>query len=300
VTGIGAEADRAMLLPRKLRVQLASLSCVAHLALIAAFSVVAQQVSVLAPLNIDLVPQGDYIVDTVAVAGAAAAETAEQHQTQAPVEKNQETADEAPQAMAQQETPSPQLAQDRPEEQAPPPVLEQRVEAPTADLAMQDAKRQLEAQERAEATEKARERQRAIDRKKRALERLHREMRQRRDELRDARNSNRGGSEGHRAGVAQGQSLRAARYNYGAIVSAELNRHKIYPAAARSRGESGSVGVTFTVGPSGGISSYSLYAPSGSAALDGAVKAMFAAARAPPPPDGVFHGRITINFSFSQ
>ncbi|MBB4200045.1 hypothetical protein CCR94_04400 [Rhodoblastus sphagnicola] len=80
-------------------------------------------------------------------------------------------------------------------------------------------------------------------------------------------------------------------------VSAELNRHKSYPASARARGESGAVGVSFTVGGSGRIASHSIFTSSGSSALDGVVHAMMRAAHAPPPPGGAFHGSIVIRFN---
>nr|WP_246664847.1 energy transducer TonB [Rhodoblastus acidophilus] len=109
-----------------------------------------------------------------------------------------------------------------------------------------------------------------------------------------------GGSQAHRAGVANGAPARAARANYGAIISAELNRHKSYPASARARGESGAVGVAFTVGGSGRIVGHSIVSSSGSAALDGAVHGMMRAAHAQPPPGGAFHGSIVIRFNLSR
>lgn len=86
----------------------------------------------------------------------------------------------------------------------------------------------------------------------------------------------------------------AARY--AALVSAEINRHKHYPAAARRRGERGAVGVSFVVGASGTIIRQSITQSSGSRALDASAAQMLTAARLPPPPGGAFHGEIVITF----
>ena len=59
----------------------------------------------------------------------------------------------------------------------------------------------------------------------------------------------------------------------------------------------GSVGVAFTVGASGDVISHAITRSSGSAELDGAVEAMMAAVRAPPPPGGVYRASTTVNFS---
>jgi protein TonB len=106
-------------------------------------------------------------------------------------------------------------------------------------------------------------------------------------------------ADARRAGAptAQAGDARAVRVSYGALISAELNRHKFYPAAARERGERGSVGAVFTVGSSGSIVSHAITRSSGSAALDDVVHAMMAAAQGLPPPGGSFHGAIVVNFN---
>jgi protein TonB len=253
---------------------------------------------VLEPLNIDLIPQGDYMIDAVAIQGAAAAEVAEQHQTRQPQPQPEPT--DAPEA--DKTTPSPPVASVTPPEIAPDPrvkeaelqVLEQQREIRLKKLraARIRAQREAEAEERRE--ERAEERRREIRGAARRRLMAHR------DEVRNSRSSNQGGSEGHRAGVAIGQATRGARANYGAIVSAELNRHKFYPPGARARGETGSVGVSFSVGGSGRIVGHSIYSSSGSSALDGAVHQMMASAHAPPPPGGSFHGSILIRFDLGR
>lgn len=295
------EENAPALLPRGARLGLYGVSGVAHLALIVALSLGAQEVQVLAPLNIDVIPQGDYLVDTVAIPGAAAAEAVEQHQTEPPVEAPNETVEAPP-----EQPPSPAPPDANPMEQAAPPpaLVTPDPDARTADLqAQEQAKQQQRQQEEAEAREKAAEKareRRQKEKRKRLLEKRRQILAARQAEKSEAQTTNQGGSEGHRAGVANGQALRAARFNYGMLVAAELNRHKAYPSAARARGEAGSVGVSFTIGPSGRVASHSIVRSSGSAALDGAVRAMMASAHAPPPPGGVFHGSISINFNLER
>lgn len=122
--------------------------------------------------------------------------------------------------------------------------------------------------------------------------RLQVEAAERRRKAQAAQQAERLGAEQARAAANA-----ASRASYAALLSAEINRHKIYPPAARAAGVTGSVGVAFTVGPSGEIVGYAITRSSGSAALDGAVEAMMAAVRAPPPPDGFFRTATTVNFS---
>jgi protein TonB len=102
-----------------------------------------------------------------------------------------------------------------------------------------------------------------------------------------------------RLGAEQGRAAASAasRASYASLLSAELNRHKIYPYAARAAGVTGSVGLAHSVGASGEVVSHAITRSSGSPALDGAVEAMVAAVRAPPPPGGLFHASTTVNFS---
>jgi protein TonB len=99
------------------------------------------------------------------------------------------------------------------------------------------------------------------------------------------------------AGGGSSESLQAARASYGAILSAEIARHKVYPDAARAVGATGAVGVLLTVGPTGRIVSHSITRSSGNAAIDHEVDAMMDAVQAPSPPGGVFHSGVTIRFS---
>ena len=288
----------ASLLPGWMGFSVKGLVLGAHLGVIAAFALHGEAVHVLAPIDVDLIPQGDYMIDTVAIPGAAAAETAEQHQTQAPQPQPDPT--EAPEAA--KATPAP------PPASAAPPELIADPNVREAELAALERKREIMREKRAERIAALREeraeerREEAAEERRRAkkLREAHRRLMAHRDEMRNSLSSNAGGSEGHRAGVANGQAVRAARANYGAIISVELNRHKFYPPSARARGETGSVGVSFTVSASGRIAGHSIYSSSGSSALDGAVHSMMASAHAPSPPGGVFHGSIVIHFSLGR
>lgn len=110
------------------------------------------------------------------------------------------------------------------------------------------------------------------------------------------------GAEARHAGVRDGTdvSARMSEAAYAGIVSAELNRHKIYPSEARAEGAQGRVGVVLTIGSSGAIVSHTITRSSGNSAIDAAVHQMVAASHPPPPPNGSFHGSVGINFSLSR
>ena len=99
-------------------------------------------------------------------------------------------------------------------------------------------------------------------------------------------------------GAAQGNNgpSQMSAASYGALLSAEIARHKIYPEGARHAGVTGTVGVALMVGPSGRIVSHAITQSSGNAELDGAVHAMMAAVQAPPPPGGSFRTHVNIPF----
>ncbi|PPQ36277.1 outer membrane transport energization protein TonB [Rhodoblastus acidophilus] len=276
------------LLRGRTRLTLTGVSFAAHFAVLSALALAPTPPAVLAPLNIDVIPQGDYVVDTVAIAGDNTPNPAP-----APAEPAEpETTQEAPAA------PSPPSASAPPA----PALLQADPNARKAELAAQDKQRRIREQRRQAAVEARREAaEEAADeaRLERLREKRRREALARRDAMRHTAEQG-GGSEAHRAGVANGAAQHAARVNYGAIISAELNRHKTYPATARERGEYGAVGVAFTVGGDGRIVSHSIISSSGSSALDGAVHGMMRAAHAPPPPSGSFRGSIVVRFNLNQ
>jgi protein TonB len=126
-----------------------------------------------------------------------------------------------------------------------------------------------------------------------------RERRRQQAESTERRRTAQAAEQAARLGAEQGRAAAsaAARASYASLLSAELNRRKIYPYSARAAGVTGSVGLAFSVGAAGEVVSHAITRSSGSAALDGAVEAMVAAVRAPPPPGGSFHASTTVNFS---
>jgi len=110
------------------------------------------------------------------------------------------------------------------------------------------------------------------------------------------------GAEARHAGVRDGTDSNAqmSEAAYAGIVSAELNRHKIYPSEARAEGAQGRVGVVLTIGPSGAIISHAITRSSGNSAIDAAVGQMIASSHPPPPPGGSFHGSVGINFTLAR
>ena len=89
-----------------------------------------------------------------------------------------------------------------------------------------------------------------------------------------------------------------SRADYGALVVAELNRRKFFPAAARQAGASGSVGVSFTLGPSGRVISQSIVRSSGNAALDDAARAILCRAANPAAAGRAFQRQHEHPFSY--
>jgi protein TonB len=100
----------------------------------------------------------------------------------------------------------------------------------------------------------------------------------------------RGAANGARSASGMSQA------NFAGLVVAQLNRHKFYPAAARAAGIQGSVGVAFTIGPSGRVVSQSITRSSGNGMLDNAARVILSSIHTPPPPGGRFSTSTNINF----
>lgn len=158
----------------------------------------------------------------------------------------------------------------------PRPVVKPRPEKP----ALQKPRRPTEAESRQQKRDENRKFQEAAERR-------------RKDRAREAQQEARRGAAGGRA-KAVGMSSAA----YALLLSAELRRHTFYPAAARAVGATGSVGVAFTVGPSGRVISQSVTRSSGNAALDSAAHAIMSAVHTPPPPGGRFSTSTNLRFNF--
>lgn len=275
----------------RLRANILGASAVLHLALLVGLGVLAQHVSVLQPIDIDLVPRGDSAVETVAIAGAAEAEPAER-----PAARETPTEEVvAPDPVAKADgQPDATIADAVAKNKAAASSMEPDPHATKDDLLVPATP--IVTDKLAPPVEHKTNLApitKAVD----APRKTRRHMADAPDALNNGHRHKTKGSQAHRAGLADGADMRAAKLSYGALISAELNRHKFYPAAARARGDAGSVGVAFSVGGSGRIASHSIYLSSGSAALDGAVHAMMAAAHAPPPPGGYFRGSIIVNFN---
>ena len=73
---------------------------------------------------------------------------------------------------------------------------------------------------------------------------------------------------------------------YGSAVAAAIHSRLVYPAAARAREAKGIVGVAFTIGPSGAVSSFRITRSSGDSDLDAAARRLVEGAHFPPPPGG--------------
>jgi len=140
----------------------------------------------------------------------------------------------------------------------------------------------------------------------RRLERRKREWAEkRRQEREDARQQalERRRAQEARAETRRGAANGAARASgmspstFAGLVVAELNRRKFFPAAARAAGITGSVGVAFTIGPSGRVVSQSITRSSGNSALDGAAHAILSSLHTPPPPGGRFSTATSIRFN---
>ena len=82
-----------------------------------------------------------------------------------------------------------------------------------------------------------------------------------------------------RAALLRRARLRAAASaaslsGYIAEVSAEIRRRLFYPDAARARGAKGVVGVAFSIGPSGAVTSFAITRSSGDHDLDAAARSL--------------------------
>ena len=74
-----------------------------------------------------------------------------------------------------------------------------------------------------------------------------------------------------------------SRASYAALVVAQIQAHQFYPEAARTRSEQGAVGVSFTIGASGRVSTAAITRSSGFAELDGAASQIVRSISPPAP-----------------
>ena len=83
---------------------------------------------------------------------------------------------------------------------------------------------------------------------------------------------------------------------YVSAMSAAIRSRLFYPPAARARGARGVVGVAFTIGASGALSSFAITRSSGDEDLDGAARALVQSAHFLPPPGGPVHVSTSFNY----
>lgn len=99
------------------------------------------------------------------------------------------------------------------------------------------------------------------------------------------------GAESSKEAVSQ-----SSRTRYTTLVSAEINRRKFYPSAARGKGDGGVVEITFEIGSDGALLRQETTRSSGDERLDAAARKMVGSAHFPAPPGGRFLGKIQITF----
>jgi periplasmic protein TonB len=80
-------------------------------------------------------------------------------------------------------------------------------------------------------------------------------------------------------------------------VAAIIRSRLFYPDAARARDARGMVGVAFTIGPSGAVTSFAITGSSGDHDLDAAARSLVQGSRFPPPPGGSAHIATSFNYA---
>jgi protein TonB len=227
-------------------------------------------------VDVTLVPLGDSAQDQRKVEEIPAAEPppAPASPEPPPLERSSELAAPPPQVASPEAIP---LAVSKPK-----PIARPRPKEDDRQTADERRKLREAAERRQEARDEAREN--AL-RKRAALAAQSRKAQQ------EQAATHRGAPGGAAAGAM-------SQASYAGLLAAELRRHTFYPAAAKAAGVSGSVGVTFTIGPSGRVISQSITRSSGNSALDSAAHAIMSAIHAPPPPGGRFNTSTNLRFGF--
>ena len=100
-----------------------------------------------------------------------------------------------------------------------------------------------------------------------------------------------------RPGASAASSATAASKSvYASQIVAAIQSRLFYPPAARVRGAKGVVGVAFTIGASGGLTSFAITHTSGDEDLDRAARTLVESTRFPPPPGGPLHFATSFNY----
>jgi protein TonB len=197
--------------------------------------------------------------------------------------------------------PAPQEQANVPEPALPPPpepepvVLDIPTEAPRPALPVEaSAKpREIETKETPEAPRPA------IERPKQAVKQVEKRKQARAEPTAAATPNRAAGARGTGQAGAGGQSPvggTAAVSSYQAMVLAHLQRHRVYPPAARERGITGVAAVRFALAADGSVISAALARSSGESILDNAAVDMVRRASPFPPfPPGM--GRARLDFA---
>ena len=122
------------------------------------------------------------------------------------------------------------------------------------------------------------------------------EPRARETETKPARATRPGAGETARPSAPAPAASSASQSAYVSAISAAIRGRLFYPPAARARGAKGVVGVAFTIGPSGALSSFAITRSSGDEDLDAAARTLVESAHFPPPPGGSIHVATSFNY----
>lgn len=104
-------------------------------------------------------------------------------------------------------------------------------------------------------------------------------------------NATSAGGSGRAAGASQAGGM--SRASYAALVVAQIQARKFYPAGARA---GGAVAFSLAIGPSGSVTRFRITRSSGSDALDQAARQIVTSIHPPPPPGGSFSGSAILRF----
>jgi len=287
--------------PAWLRPLVIALVIAAHVAALGGFIWFAEEkVTPLDEIRVELVPQGETVTETSTVPTPEAAPviSADPAELVSPDPEMRDDPDLAkPVEQMAQDEPVPDLALPEPKIDSPeaPPLPIERPKPQKIEKAERLVEQQRERVKKSEIKEALR--RAALRAALRALTRAKAEAHARRRAAQAQL-----GAAAIRAGVKEGagEAKRMSNAAYAALVSAEINRHKHYPAGAREAGAGGAVGVVFSIGPSGAIVSHAITRSSGNGAIDATVHQMLAASHPPPPPGGHFRGSVTISFNLAR
>ena len=96
--------------------------------------------------------------------------------------------------------------------------------------------------------------------------------------------------------ASRSEASAASKSAYVSAVAGAIRSRLFYPPAARARGAKGVVGVAFTIGSSGALSSFTITRSSGDGDLDAAARTLVQSTRFPPPPGGSIHVATSFNY----